>query len=64
MDIIAFARNMNAAEERERNSIKMAVLKCRRTGLTGPVPGAFYNRGTGRLSALDCIENDENFEVL
>lgn len=63
MDIIAFARNMTAVEETERNIIKMTVLKCRRTGLTGPVAGAYYNRQTGRLGGADTIPSEE-FTVL
>lgn len=60
MDIIAFARDMTATDEVIRNTINMSVLKCRYTGLTGPVPGAFYNYETGRLKALP----PEGFEVL
>ncbi len=60
MDIIAFARDMTATDEHVRNTINMSVLKCRYTGLTGPVPGAFYNYETGRLRALP----PEGFEVL
>lgn len=63
-DIIAFARNMIAKDERERNSIKMSVLKCRYTGLTGPVPGAYYNYDTGRLAGLESTDDNENFDVL
>lgn len=48
-DVIAFARNMTAENENERNTIKMSALKCRYTGLTGSVPGAFYVHKTGRL---------------
>lgn len=52
MDIIAFARNMIAEDENERNTIRMRVLKCRYTGLTGDVAGSYYNISTGRLSAI------------
>jgi len=52
-DIVAFARNLTAPAEQERNTIKMRVLKSRFTGLTGTVKGCFYNYLTGRLSALD-----------
>ena len=48
-DIIAFARNMIADDDRERNTIIMRVLKCRFTGLTGNIPGAIYDQKTGRL---------------
>ena len=52
-DVISFARNMVAKEERERNMILTRILKCRHTGLTGVVPGARYDYDTGRLSAVD-----------
>jgi twinkle protein len=52
-DIIAFARNMAHEDENKRNTIKMAVLKARTTGLTGPVKGAKYIKETGRLVAVD-----------
>ena len=61
-DIIAFARDLTADDEQERNTIKMSVLKARYTGLTGPIPGAWYNRKTGRLSGLKDMP-DENFEL-
>jgi len=48
-DILAFARNMIAEDESERNLIKMRVLKSRFTGLTGDVKGAVYDFPTGRL---------------
>jgi len=66
-DIIAFARNMNAEKDVERNQIKMAVLKARFTGLTGPVEGARFNHKTGRLEALDFVPEDEDdgdFQIL
>ena len=49
MDIIAFARNTRSEDDFERNIIHMEVLKCRYTGLTGPVSGARYIFDTGRL---------------
>ncbi|MDB4575373.1 toprim domain-containing protein [bacterium] len=58
-DIIAFARNMFAEEEKARNTIKMAVLKARFTGLTGPVAGAEYNPVTGRLFGLTGYSDGE-----
>ena len=60
MDVIAFARNMNSEDELERNTIKIAVLKCRHTGLTGPAGGAIYDFKTGRLNPVDV----EPFDVL
>jgi len=59
MDIIAFARNMTDEDEMVRNTIKMSVLKCRFTGLTGPVSGARYNFETGRLNPIDEAEEAE-----
>jgi twinkle protein len=68
MDIIAFARNMNHADERVRNHILMAVLKCRETGLTGPVPGAYFNPETGRLLGPEHIppqpDSDDEFHKI
>ena len=49
-DIIAFSRNMQAVEEKDRNTIKFAVLKSRFTGLTGRCGQAGYDPLTGRLS--------------
>lgn len=59
MDIIAFARNMRHADEDIRNKIKMDVLKCRFTGLTGPVQGAKYDFETGRLNLDTHFEEEE-----
>lgn len=58
-DIISFARNLTADNERERNTIKMRILKSRYTGLTGSVKGAHYIYDTGRLvsSELDIVED-------
>jgi hypothetical protein len=57
-DIIGFARDLIAEDETARNTIKMVVLKSRYTGLTGTVPGAFYNRVTGRLHSIEEMPND------
>jgi twinkle protein len=59
MDVIAFARDMTSEDVQIRNTIKMSVLKCRFTGLTGPVPGAFYVYDTGRLMGLQDIPTDD-----
>ena len=48
-DIVAFARNISAEDDVERNTITMSVLKSRYTGLTGPAGQALYNYNTGRL---------------
>jgi len=50
-DIIAFARNMVAEEEYERNTIKLRVLKSRFTGKTGDAGTAVYNPDTTRLTS-------------
>jgi hypothetical protein len=42
-----------------RNQIVMSVLKCRYTGLTGPVQGATYDYDTGRLSLTPHREFEE-----
>ena len=49
-DIIAFARNLMATEDSERNTIKFAVLKSRFSGNTGRAGQASYDPNTGRLS--------------
>lgn len=59
MDIIAFSRNMKSSSEAIRNHIKIEVLKCRFSGLTGPVHGADYDYPTGRLT----LSNEEFVEV-
>jgi twinkle protein len=61
-DIISFARNLTAKDEKIRNSIKMRILKSRYTGLTGSVPGSVYNYDTGRLIASDKIMDDDDSE--
>ena len=58
-DVIAFARDMQAELEIERNTIKMAVLKCRHTGLTGSTLGAIYDHVTGRLRSADNAPTDD-----
>jgi twinkle protein len=58
-DVVGFARDMTAEDEIEKNTIKIAALKSRYTGLTGAVEGAFYNVTTGRLMPADqaCVES-------
>jgi twinkle protein len=58
-DIISFARNLTALNEKERNTIIMCILKSRHTGLTGMVKGARYNNETGRLTAVAEDVNTE-----
>ena len=48
-DVVAFARNLTASDPIVRNTIEICVLKSRYSGLSGPVPGSFYNYDTGRL---------------
>jgi len=59
-DIIAFARNMAAETEAERNTIKMSVLKARTTGQTGPVRSLFYIHEKGRVIEAD----DDSFGMV
>ena len=49
-DIIAFARNLVAEVEAERNTIHFRVLKSRFTGLTGDAGSAYYDNKTARLN--------------
>lgn len=49
MNIIAFARNTLAEDPEERNRARLAVLKCRNTGLTGFAGVLQFNLSTGRL---------------
>jgi twinkle protein len=60
-DIIAFARNLIADDEVERNTIKFRVLKSRFTGLTGNAGAAKYDHRTTRLNCTDFIEYDGDF---
>jgi twinkle protein len=48
-DILAFARNITADSEDERNTITLSVLKSRYTGKTGPAGTCKYEYDTGRL---------------
>ena len=50
-DIIAFARNLVAEDEAERNTIKFRVLKSRFTGFTGDAGSATYDIHSTRLKA-------------
>ncbi len=50
-DIIAFARNLVAENETERNTIQFRVLKSRFTGLTGNAGSSVYDPSTARLKA-------------
>ncbi len=50
-DIVAFARNLVAEDESERNTIHFRVLKSRFTGLTGDAGKAVYDAGTTRLKS-------------
>jgi len=67
-DIFAFARNLNAESSDTRNTIKLAVLKCRYTGLTGPAGKAMYEYHTGRLkyegNTKDSLVVEEEAELI
>jgi len=58
-DVISFARHLTATSEKERNTIKMRILKSRYSGLTGVVKGAYYNYDTGRLIGLTEDVNED-----
>ena len=53
-DIIAFARNMIAEDERTKNTIRFRVLKARYTGNTGEAGSSFFNKTTRRLEAISA----------
>ena len=55
-DIIAFARNLVAEGEAERNTINFRVLKSRFTGLTGDAGAAYYDTKTARLAATSGFD--------
>ena len=54
-DIIAFARNLVAEDEGERNTIQFRVLKSRFTGRTGSAGAAVYDARTTRLSSAEDV---------
>jgi twinkle protein len=56
-DIIAFARNMSAETESERNTVHTSVLKARTTGQTGPCRDLFYIHKTGRM--IEAPDDDD-----
>lgn len=55
-DIVAFARNLVAQDDLERNTIQFRVLKSRFTGRTGDAGSATYNPKTTRLTNSRDIE--------
>lgn len=57
-DVIAFARNMVASDEQERNTIKFRVLKSRFTGKTGDCGSVLYNTRSGRLESVTLADFD------
>lgn len=48
---ILLSRDKMAEDEYAKNSTFVQLVKCRRTGTTGPAGWLFYNQGTGRLEA-------------
>jgi len=52
-DIIAFARDMTAKDPLVRNTIKLRVLKARKTGSTGDAGAVRYNPETTRIEYVD-----------
>lgn len=57
-DIIAFARNLVAEDDVDRNTVRFRVLKSRFTGRTGDAGAAVYDPKTTRLVASDKMEVD------
>jgi twinkle protein len=57
--VIAFSRDQGNPDPIIRSTINFSVLKNRYTGLTGPIPPAFYNINTGRLQAAELSEEFE-----
>jgi len=46
---ILLSRDKMAEDEYAKNSTFVQLVKCRRTGMTGPAGWLYYNQGTGRL---------------
>jgi twinkle protein len=61
MDVVAFARDVGADSELDRNTIETKVLKCRYTGLTGPSGSLTYDYDTGRMDSVGD-ENNTDFD--
>ena len=57
MDIIAFARNSEEGE----NTVKLKVLKCRKTGKTGPAGSLLFDDNTGRMLVGPEMEELDEF---
>jgi len=62
-DIIAFARNLMEPDEVKRNTIQIAVLKCRFTGLTGGVEGSYYDFQEGRFKPVSEAPVEDFTEI-
>lgn len=62
-DIIAFARNLMEPDEVKRNTIEIAVLKCRFTGLTGGVAGSYYDFQEGRFKPVSEAPVEDFTEI-
>lgn len=61
-DIIAFARNLVAEDDMERNTIQFRVLKSRFTGRTGNAGAATYDPKTTRLQDASNL-GFESFDI-
>lgn len=62
--IIALERNQQATETKEKNRLKVRILKCRCTGDTGLGGYLYFDKGTNRLRVPDFDEENtqnENF---
>jgi len=61
--VIAFARNLVSNDEREKNTIKIRVLKSRFTGKTGDAGGAYYDSESCRLQYVEATGFTDITEV-
>jgi len=51
--VIGAARNLEAPDDAERSTLRLAVLKNRRAGRTGPAGALMYDDATGLLNEVD-----------
>ena len=56
--VISLSRNLSAEDERDRNTVKVSVLKDRFTGATGPAGCFRYDQKTGRLERAEAVDSN------
>ena len=54
--ILALERDQQAAEEQDKNTLKIRILKCRFTGATGLCGTLRFNKSKNRLEDIDPLE--------